>query len=132
MTELRLTENGWYVEANGRTVGPFKYLNEVDPVNVASKLGVHPQEVFMAKMRVRGFEKQPQKDLTFINEDLVVTLLNNDGVRVPASQLYYRFGDAFIIGEITYSHALVKKTVKRKGKDETERIETMVPVLVWA
>jgi len=132
MTELRLTENGWYVEANGRTVGPFKYLNEVDPVNVASKLGVHPQEVFMAKMRVRGFEKQPQKDLTFINEDLVVTLLNNDGVRVPASQLYYRFGDAFIIGEITYSHALVKKTVKRKGKDETKEYETIVPVLVWA
>jgi len=61
LTELRLTEAGWYVEANGRTVGPFKYLNEVDPVNVASKLGVHPQEVFMAKMRVEALKTNLEK-----------------------------------------------------------------------
>jgi len=53
---LRLAEEGWYVRAGDRELGPFKYLSDIDPVEVAEKLKVHPQEVFKAKLRVKAYD----------------------------------------------------------------------------
>ncbi|MEM0095793.1 MAG: TFIIB-type zinc ribbon-containing protein [Candidatus Bathyarchaeia archaeon] len=53
-----------------------------------------------------------------------ITLLNEDGMRVPAAQLFLRHDSELIVGEITYCHALVQR--------ENEQYETVVPVLVWS
>ncbi|MEM1551632.1 MAG: hypothetical protein QXZ68_07860 [Candidatus Bathyarchaeia archaeon] len=53
-----------------------------------------------------------------------ITLLSEDGMRVPAAQLFLRHGSELMVGEITYCHALIQR--------ENENYETIVPVLVWA
>ena len=70
---------------------------------------------------------------TFEKESLKIRLMAGDGVQVPASQLYYRLGDSFVIGELTYSHAEVQETIiNKKGEEELKEYETILPVLVWA
>ena len=80
-------------------------------------------------------EKEVQAEaegLSFEDENLKITILEEDGVRVPAGQLFYRFGSDFIVGEITYCHALVtKREVDKKGNEKNKTYETIVPVLVW-
>jgi hypothetical protein len=69
----------------------------------------------------------------FQEGDLTIQLLTEDGVRVPASQLFYQYGDDMIIGELTYSHALVRRIERdRKGREKEVEYETVTPVLVWA
>jgi len=81
-------------------------------------------------------EKEVQakaEGLSFEDENLKITLLEEDGVRVPAAQLFYRFESDFIVGELTYCHALVRRTEKnRKGEERNKAYETIVPVLVWS
>ena len=71
-------------------------------------------------------------ELAFQGDGVRIQILNEDGARVPASQLFYRWEDEFIIGEITYAHAKVEKRVKRRGREEVKEYETIIPVLVWA
>lgn len=81
-------------------------------------------------------EKQARAEaegLTFEDENLKITILEEDGVRVPAAQLFYRFESDFIVGELTYCHALVSKAEKnRKREERNKTYETIVPVLVWS
>ncbi|RLI10113.1 hypothetical protein DRO42_02335 [Candidatus Bathyarchaeota archaeon] len=70
--------------------------------------------------------------LSFSEGDLSITLLSADGVRVPASNLFYRNEGCVLVGELTYSHAHVEKVVKRRGKEEVVEYDTITPVLVWA
>ena len=65
---------------------------------------------------------------TFESDGLRIKVLQEDGVRVPASQLFYRWGDEFIIGELTYVHAIKERLVK----DGSESYETIIPLLAWA
>jgi len=80
-------------------------------------------------------EKEVQAEaegLSFEDENLKITILEEDGVRIPAGQLFYRFESDFIVGEITYCHALVtKREVDKKGNVKNKTYETIVPVLVW-
>ena len=71
---LRLTEEGWLVRAGDREEGPFKYLSNIDSIEVAKKLRVHPQAVFRAKLRVKASESPlPIEDRDTIElEDLTV------------------------------------------------------------
>jgi len=81
-------------------------------------------------------EKQVQAEaegLSFEDENMKITILEEDGVRVPAGQLFYRFESDFIVGEITYCHALVsKKEVDKRGNVKNKTYETITPVLVWS
>ena len=79
----------------------------------------------------REAEFEEALELTFIDEDVTIRLLNEDGVRVPASQLYYRWEKSFIIGELTYCHALVQRVKQSKKGEEVEEYDTIIPVLVW-
>ena len=75
-------------------------------------------------------EETENAGLVFEDEEkrLKIMILSEDGVRVPASNLFYRFENEFIIGEITYCHAILSK----EGLFESVEYETIVPVLVWA
>lgn len=56
---VRLADSGWFFECNGRSVGPFAYLNDVDEAEVAEKLGVAPKQVFLAKLKLQSRLSRP-------------------------------------------------------------------------
>ena len=83
--------------------------------------------------RLENQVRAEAEGLSFEDENLKITILEEDGVRVSAGQLFYRFKEDFIVGEITYCHALVTKTEKdKKGKEKNKTYETIAPVLVWS
>jgi len=138
------TKDGWIIQRGDRKWGPSTFLSSHDDPQfdeIAKALGVEGEDktklaraIFDTKVTVSKIERDVDEggDLTFEGEGIKIQILNEDGVRVPASQLFYRFGDEMIVGEITYSHARVEKTVKgRGGKEEVVEYETIVPVLVW-
>jgi len=85
---------------------------------------------------IEKIEKEAEAEaegLSFENEDLKITILDEDGVRVPAGHLFYKAGNEFVIGEISYAHAVVSKNITdRKGNVHRKTYETIVPLLVWS
>lgn len=74
-------------------------------------------------------EQLPEGIQQFSEGGTIITLLSADGVRLSASNLFFTEGGNTLVGELTYSHALIH----RAGLDgSSEEIETIVPVLVWA
>ena len=60
-------------------------------------------------------------------EEIVIRLLWSDGVRVPATQLSYSYGDRLLVGELTYTHA----EITEKNGDREESRETTLPTPAW-
>ena len=65
-------------------------------------------------------------------EGFQIELLTDDGVRIPAPQLSYSYGDNLIIGELTYSHTRLREIINKKGEEEEIERELILPVLVWS
>jgi len=134
---LRVLENGdLYFEGAKGEYGPTKPVDLLSKVpEIAESLGVRPPEIVELIVQYEAWKAPSFKPLVFEEENLRITIRNEDGVRVPASQLYYRNGGtgSFIIGELTYAYATVNKTVRNKrGEEEEIEYETIEPVLVWA
>jgi ribosomal protein S27AE len=66
---------------------------------------------------------KPEPGLVFDDGSSRIIILQEDGVRVPAGQLWFRAENEFIIGELLYCHAQI---LFKEGT-----FETIIPVLVW-
>ena len=126
-TILKITEQGWYVEtSNGKSVGPFRYLNQIDPANIASKLGVHPQEVFKAKLRVEAYQTNLQKVAEIIEfEGVTVQPLFKGISRKVHPAIGVIDGRAYMGVSLPCLVTVQKKRKrKRKSTEEDEGLQT--------
>jgi ribosomal protein S27AE len=80
------------------------------------------------KMELEDVLAKPKTvDLVFEGEGKKITILQEDGIRVPAGQLWFKAENEFLIGELTYCYAQVERL-----HDDGKAYETIIPVLVWS
>lgn len=54
--EIRLKNDGWFFDYNGKTAGPFQHSAEVEVVKVAEHLGCEPKELIALCFRIDKFK----------------------------------------------------------------------------
>ncbi|MEM3056917.1 MAG: hypothetical protein QW639_06795 [Candidatus Bathyarchaeia archaeon] len=116
-----------------RSYGPIRDVDLLPKVPaIVEALGVKPKEVLGLLIEYRGWARPRLKPLSFEEEELRVTFNEDEGLRVPASQLYFRYRDSLLVGELTYAHAqVVKISSNLGGKEKVKSYEAVEPLLIW-
>ncbi|MEM2997305.1 MAG: hypothetical protein QXK52_07330, partial [Candidatus Bathyarchaeia archaeon] len=102
---LRVLEDWSLQFTNGiHSYGPIRDVDLLPQVpTIAEALGVKPKEVLGLLVEYRGWARPRLKPLSFEEEELRVTFNPDEGFRIPASQLYHKYRDSLLVGELTYA-----------------------------
>jgi hypothetical protein len=126
LVQVRLTAEGWFVEFDGKAVGPFEHLRDVDEVSVAERLGVAPKQVFSAKMKVQSklsrAVKLPDPEQILVNENVVVIPSFNDAI--------FKIHPAIdVVGERAYVGVYLPCVIQRKNENYREELPFLITSL---
>ena len=114
--EFLNTKNGWAVIAGRGVLAGFEYLEEIDPVVVAERLGLHPKDVFKAKMRVYRSPSTPimvDDDIIELGDLTIHPIFNG-----LAKKIHPAIG---VVDDVAYVGALLPCIVQEKnGAEERE------------
>jgi len=86
--------------------------------------------VLPASEERRRLEKEieeAKKRPTFVVEGKRITVLHEDGRKVPLGQIYFRYADQLIIGEVIFAHSIVEDLANPK-----EVKEAITPLIVFS
>ena len=86
---------------------------------------------FIAAINVIIDYRLPRK-LQFTVDDYTIIPLESDGLAVNPAMCYIKHGSKILIGELTYIHSIIQKTVRRKNSEEIEESKVFLPYLVYA
>ncbi|MEM2127118.1 MAG: hypothetical protein QXH67_02730, partial [Candidatus Bathyarchaeia archaeon] len=130
---LRVLEDWSLQFTNGiHSYGPIRDVDLLPQVPaIAEALGVKPKEVLGLLVEYRGWARPRLKPLSFEEEELRVTFNPDEGFRIPASQLYHKYRDSLLVGELTYAHAQVVVASSNPGGENPKISETVEPLLIW-
>jgi len=114
--QFQNTKDGWFVYCGRTAVGPFQYLEDIDYIEVAAKLGVDGKQLFKAKMRAYKSPSPP------IEVDADVIELEDFSIHPVFNGLSQKIHPAIgVVDDIAYVGVVLPCIVQgKKGVTEKE------------